>query len=158
MYTNYRRTTLDVNSSSISIELISVFFYLLNLYILEKKNFHFTFKLKKTLNNENPLIFAKKVRKMPRKGISEARRYQIVGLSLDKTKSNYEIARLVGVSEKCVRTTLKNNKELGSPLERPRIGRPSKLFYYYVKCIIRAVRVSPKIRNQNLASKYSQKF
>ena len=82
---------------------------------------------------------------MPRKSISQATRHQIVGLSLDKTKSNYAIAKLVGVSEKCVRTTLRNNKEFGSPTEKPKVGRPRKTSYYDEKAIVRAVRINPTL-------------
>ncbi|RMZ93929.1 hypothetical protein BpHYR1_006486 [Brachionus plicatilis] len=54
---------------------------------------------------------------------------QIIGLIKDKTKSNREIAKLLGVSEKCVRTTRKNNDIYGTPKESTRPGRPRKLTF-----------------------------
>ncbi|RNA20721.1 hypothetical protein BpHYR1_017426 [Brachionus plicatilis] len=54
-------------------------------------------------------------------------RCQIIGLLKEKTKSNREIAKLVGVSEKCVRTTRKNNDIYGTPKESTRPWRPKKL-------------------------------
>lgn len=64
---------------------------------------------------------------MGRKAISEATRWQIVGLSKNESNSMRKIAELVGVSEKCVRTTLRNYKESGSVKDKKRVGRPEKV-------------------------------
>lgn len=61
---------------------------------------------------------------MGKKQITEAVRWQIVGLSTDKSKSKRQIAQLIGVSEKCVRTTLTNFHKNGTVKEKPRPGRP----------------------------------
>ncbi|RNA39595.1 hypothetical protein BpHYR1_051150, partial [Brachionus plicatilis] len=66
---------------------------------------------------------------MGKKSVTNEVRCQIIGLLKDKTKSNREIAKLVGVSEKCVRTTRKNNDICGTPKESTRPGRPRKLTY-----------------------------
>ncbi|RNA42315.1 hypothetical protein BpHYR1_033548 [Brachionus plicatilis] len=64
---------------------------------------------------------------MGKKSVTNEVRCQIIGLLKDKTKSNREIAKLVGVSEKCVRTTRKNNDIYGGPKESTKPGRPRKL-------------------------------
>jgi hypothetical protein len=48
---------------------------------------------------------------MGKKSIPESIRQRIVGLLLDESKTNVEIAELVGVSEKCVRTTKNSIKK-----------------------------------------------
>ena len=65
-----------------------------------------TYNFKKTLKILNI--------KMGGKAISEVTKWQIVGLSKDNSKSLRKIAELVGVSEKCVRTTIKNFYITGS--------------------------------------------
>ncbi|RNA20818.1 transposable element Tc1 transposase [Brachionus plicatilis] len=52
---------------------------------------------------------------MGKKGVTNEKRCQIIGLLKDKTKNKKEIAKLLGVSEKCVRTTRKNNDIYGRP-------------------------------------------
>ena len=67
---------------------------------------------------------------MGRMPVSIDTRHQIIVLLMDKNKTNTEIARLVGVSEKCVRTTRKNYgiSEDGQIVgEFPKPGRPNKL-------------------------------
>ncbi|RNA36668.1 hypothetical protein BpHYR1_010655 [Brachionus plicatilis] len=66
---------------------------------------------------------------MGKKSVTNEVRCQIIGLLEDKTKSNREIAKLVGESEKCVRTTRKNNDIYRTPNESTRPGRPRKLIY-----------------------------
>ena len=59
--------------------------------------------------------------------VTAATRWEIIGLSRAGTFSNRKIAEILKVSEKCVRTTLKNYRSLGSLLELTRPGRPKKL-------------------------------
>ena len=66
---------------------------------------------------------------MGRKAISEVTKWQIVGLGKDKSKNLRKIAELVGVSEKCVSTTLKNFDISGSVKDKRRPGRPEKITY-----------------------------
>ena len=61
---------------------------------------------------------------MGKKSVSEGVRWQIVGLSRVNNLKLKTIAQMVGVSEKCVRTTIKNFRETGSAKERARSGRP----------------------------------
>ena len=61
---------------------------------------------------------------MGKKAISEALKWQIVGLSKDKVNSMRKIEKLVWESEKCVRTTLSNFKSSGSVKDKRRTGRP----------------------------------
>jgi transposase len=94
---------------------------------------------------------------MPKKSVPIEIRHQIIGLSKDKTKSNVEIARLVGVSEKCVRTTKKNFYKNNVVGELPRPGRPQKLSYRDENWIFRQVREDPKISNGRLAAEFSSR-
>ena len=88
---------------------------------------------------------------MGRKAVSTETRSQIIGLSKDQTKSNREIARLVAVSEKCVRTTLYNNSIGLGPCESRRAGRPRKLDLRLENRIFRLARRYPKMSLKNLA-------
>ena len=54
---------------------------------------------------------------MGKKSVTNEVRCQIIGLLKDKTKSSREIAKLVELSEKCMRTTRKNNDTYGTPKE-----------------------------------------
>ena len=76
----------------------------------------------------------------------------------DKNKSNREMAKLVGVSEKCVRTTRKNYDTFGTPKESTRPGRPRKLTYRDENSIFIHVRKNPTISNRKLASDFKTKF
>ncbi|RNA31123.1 hypothetical protein BpHYR1_007879 [Brachionus plicatilis] len=53
---------------------------------------------------------------MGKKSVTNEIRCQIIGLLKDKTKSNRQIAKLEGVSEKCVGTATKNNDIYGTPI------------------------------------------
>ena len=57
---------------------------------------------------------------MGQKGVDIQIRQQIIGLLKDQTRSNVEIAKLVGVSEKCVRTTRKNFQDKNVVGEMPK--------------------------------------
>ena len=66
---------------------------------------------------------------MGRKPVPIEVRHQIIGLLKDKTKSNYEIAKLVEVSEKCVRKTKINHEQQNVVGELPKSGKPPKLSF-----------------------------
>ena len=95
---------------------------------------------------------------MPRKSIDNSKREQIVGLSFDKTKNNCDIAKLVGVSEKCVRTTLKNYKATGQAKELPRPGRAKRLNYRDEHHIVTMVKKDPTLSLNNIADSFNQSF
>jgi hypothetical protein len=84
---------------------------------------------------------------MGRKAVSMEVRQQIVGLLKDKANTNVYIANLVGVSEKCVRTTRKN--VVG---ELPKSGRPRKLSYRDERSLYLQARVNPTVTNGGLAA------
>jgi hypothetical protein len=104
-------------------------------------------KPKITCAIENISFFSK----MAKESIPIEIRERIIGLSLDRSKSNCEIARLVGVSEKCVRTTLKNNTRNEIVGELPRSGRPKKLTERDVNWLYRQARINPIISYGKLA-------
>lgn len=95
---------------------------------------------------------------MGKKSVSYETRCQIVGLLKDKTNTNKKIAELVGVSEKCVRTTKKNLEKYGRPKESPRSGRPRKLTDRDEAYLFRQVRKYPTLSNRNIASDFNSKF
>ena len=97
----------------------------------------------------------KKRTEMVRKAISEELRWQIVAHLNEGIKSNREIAKLVGVSEKCVRTSKKNLELVGSPIELPRPGRVSKLSEKDKSALFREVRKEPTKSLRNLASEFN---
>ena len=72
--------------------------------------------------------------------------------------SNRKIAEILKVSEKCVRTTLKNYRSLGSPLELKRTGRPKKLSKRQEHHIFRKARTHFKWSYQDLADDFNQQF
>ena len=93
---------------------------------------------------------------MGKKAVSEEVRWQIVAHLNEGVKNNKEIAQLLGVSDKCVRTTKKNLELVGSPKELPRSGRPSKLTKKDKSCLFREVRREPTISLRNLAHQFSE--
>jgi transposase len=95
---------------------------------------------------------------MGKKSVSIQVRERIVGLSLDPSNSNRDIGDLVGVSEKCVRTTLKNHKKIGSARESPRSGRPPALSPSDENWIYRQVRRDPKISIRNLTTEFNSSY
>ena len=61
---------------------------------------------------------------MDKRRITQGERWQIIAHIKEGTKSNREIAMLIGVSEKCVRTTKQNFLHTGGASEKTRPGRP----------------------------------
>ena len=77
---------------------------------------------------------------------------------MDKNKTNTEIARLVGVSEKCVRTTRKNYEDGQIVGELPKPGRPNKLTARDKNYIYLQVRKNPRLSHAKLAADFNSKF
>ncbi|CAF0717923.1 unnamed protein product [Brachionus calyciflorus] len=92
------------------------------------------------LNCTKLLIFYKNGQKK----VSEAQSWQIIGLMKEKTKSQQEIADLVGVSRKCVFPTKCNYEKTSRAKELSRLGRPPKLTSRDESYISRKVRINPK--------------
>ncbi len=63
---------------------------------------------------------------MVRKAITKEKRYEIMTLKTFNNHSNRKIAAMVGVSEKCVRTTLANFEKTNSAEEKTKPGIPRK--------------------------------
>jgi transposase len=95
---------------------------------------------------------------MPRKSISNASRAMIIGLTLDKSNSNRKIAKIVGVSEKCVRTTRKNFEMTGHTKELPRPGRIEKLTKRDKSSILKIVKKNPKLSFRDISREFNTKF
>jgi transposase len=92
---------------------------------------------------------------MPDRVITKELRWKIIGLLADKSNSNIKIAKLLKVSEKCVRTTKKNYLQYGLVRISPP-GRPEKLTDRDKNYIHRQVRINPHLREltSNLNSKF----
>ena len=71
------------------------------------------------------------------------------------TKSNREIARLIGVSEKCVRTTKQNFLHTGGASEKTRPGRPLSTTRKDDSALFRAVRANPRISYKELTTEFN---
>ena len=82
----------------------------------------------------------------------------ILGLLLDKTKTKVEISKLVGVSEKRVRTTARNFQLCKLVGDLPRPGRPPKLSDRDTSQLVKEVRKDPKLSCTRLAAEFSAKF
>lgn len=95
---------------------------------------------------------------MGKKQVTYDKRQQIIGLLKDKTKTNVEIAKLVNVSEKCVRTTRNNLQNKNVAGELPRSGRPKKLSPRSESWLYRKVRKFPSISCRKLADQFNSTF
>ena len=94
---------------------------------------------------------------MGKKSVSLAQKWQIVGLKSSNSHSNREIARLVGISEKCVRTTLINHKKSGDVKGYHASGRPSKTSDRDERWIFRKARENPYLNYRDLASEFNSR-
>ena len=83
---------------------------------------------------------------MGKKSISEGVKWKVVGLNKQGNQSNDAIAKLVGVSEGCIRNTFKKFKDK----DCPRSDRPSKLTERHKNVIFCTVRSNPRISIRNL--------
>lgn len=94
---------------------------------------------------------------MGRKSVPNEVRHQIIGLLKDDTKSNVEIAKIVGVSAKCVWTTRKNYNEKNIIGECPKSGRPTKLTSRDENALFRMVRLNPNLSYRRLAASFNSR-
>ena len=92
---------------------------------------------------------------MGKKSVSEETKWQIVGMT-KLNISNREIDRRLGVSEKCVRTTLRNYSEFKQVKDLPRSGRPRKLSEKSENYIFRMQRKDPKKSYKNIAREFNE--
>ena len=79
-------------------------------------------------------------------------------MGLNKSKLLKEIGKLVGVSEKCVRRTIKNFKLTGHVKNLTRLGQPQELSYRDEHYIFRKVRENPKLSLRNLRDDFNAAF
>ena len=92
---------------------------------------------------------------MGKRRITQGERWQIIALIKEGTKSNREIARLIGVSEKCVRTTKQNFLHTGGASEETRPGRPLSTTRKDDSALFRAVRANPRISYKELTTEFN---
>ena len=92
---------------------------------------------------------------MGKKSISTETRWQIIGLYKSGTLSNIKIGEITNVSEKCVRTTIKNYENFGTANETPRSGRPEKFSDQDKRSIIMMSRKNPTLSLRNLATEFN---
>ena len=96
---------------------------------------------------------------MGRKSVSNEIRQQIITLFQTGNNSNREIARQLRVSLSCVDNAVKRMQQTGTPKERPRSGRPSKVtptFRRQLKRTVKKCRESRRKSLRALASQYSK--
>ena len=89
---------------------------------------------------------------MGKRRITQGERWQIIAHIKEGTKSNREIARLIGVSEKCVRTMKQNFLHTGGASEKTRPGRPLSTTKKDDSALFRAVRANPRISYKELTT------
>ena len=89
---------------------------------------------------------------MVRKSINIEKSLEIIHLKHHTLQSYVKIAQLVGVSEKCVRTTLKNYSSINTTSENKKYGRPRKLSLKAENYIFRKARVHVTWSNRDLAN------
>lgn len=94
---------------------------------------------------------------MGKKNVSIPLKWQIVGLLKSGDKKQNEIAKLLGVSPKCVSSTKKRYEETGSVSDRSRSGRPRKLSFRDENYIFREIRKDPTLSYQKLATDFNSK-
>ena len=92
-----------------------------------------------------------------KKNVSSPQKWQIVGLLKSGDKKQNEIAKLLGVSPKCVSSTKKRYEETGSVSDRSRSGRPRKLTFRDENYIFREIRKDPTSSYQKLATDFNSK-
>ena len=96
--------------------------------------------------------------KISKKKASNEQKWQIIGLLKDKTKTQRDIAKLVGVSQKCVHTTKKNFEMTSRVDNLKRSGRTQILTPRDESYIFRQVRKTPSISYRQLAADFNDKF
>jgi transposase len=96
---------------------------------------------------------------MGKKSVSNQIRQQIITLFQTGNYSNREIAKQLRVSPSCVDNAVKRMQQTGTPKERPRSGRPSKITPIFRRQLKRAVKKCRESRRKSLralASQYSE--
>ena len=94
---------------------------------------------------------------MGKRRITHGERWQIIAHIKEGTKSNREIARLIGVSEKCVRTTKQNFLHTGGASEKTRPRRPLSTTRKDDSVLFRAIRANPRISYKELTTDHSHR-
>ena len=92
---------------------------------------------------------------MGKRHITQGERWQIIAHIKEGTNSNREITRLIGVSEKCVRTTKQNFLHTGGASEKTRPGRPLSTTRKDNSALFRAVRANPRISYKELTTEFN---
>ena len=77
---------------------------------------------------------------MGTKPVDKSIKWQIIGLKKVGELSNVQIGKIVGVSEKCVRTTWKNYADSGDVADKSRSGRPKKFSEHVESYVVQIAR------------------
>ncbi|RNA28394.1 hypothetical protein BpHYR1_007722 [Brachionus plicatilis] len=96
--------------------------------------------------------------KTGQKKVSDQQRWQILGLLKDRTKTEREIAELVGVSQKCVNATKRNFQATYRVNNIGNCGRRSKLSNRDVSYIFRLVRKNPSTSYRQIPVDFNSKL
>ena len=89
---------------------------------------------------------------MGKKKVTNDQKWQIIGLLKDKTKTQRDIAKLVGVSQKCVHTTKKNFNMTSRVDNLKHPGRTPILTFRDESYIFRQIRKNPSTSYRQLAA------
>ena len=95
---------------------------------------------------------------MGKKSVSEGTKWKIVGIYENIKLSYREIAKRIGVSEFCVRSTLKKYKNNKQIKDLPRIGPPKKLSFRQERVIFRIAREHFKWSYQKIANEFNIRY
>jgi len=95
---------------------------------------------------------------MGKNKITKEKRWEILGLIKAGGFSNRKIAKMLEISVKCVRTTRANYETLGSPLEKSRKGRGTKLSYRKERWLYRLSRKHSRWSYKDMADEFNQTF
>ena len=92
---------------------------------------------------------------MGKRRITQGERWQIIAHIKEGTKSNREIARLIGVSKKYAQTTKQNFLHTGDSSKKTRPGRPLSTTRKDDSALFRAVRANPRISYKELTTEFN---
>ena len=88
---------------------------------------------------------------MGTKTVDKSIKWQIIGLKKVGELSNVQIGKIVGVSEKCVRTTWKNYADSGDVADKSRSGRPKKFSEHVESYVVRIARKNPRFSTLDIS-------
>ena len=88
---------------------------------------------------------------MGTKIVNKSIKWQIIGLKRAGELSNVQIGRIVGVSEKCVRTTWKNYVDSGVVADKKCCGRPKKFNEKVERHVVRIARKNPRFSTLDIS-------